>query len=194
MKNLMSSSITFALVFFLVSLNPTSSLPSKRESYVQNACSVTRYQDLCAKTLSPFAPVAKNSPSKWARAGVSVAITDNKDVLRHLLKTRLSTIGKRDRIALSDCRELLQDSLDSLHKSLAVLRTLRASEFQQQMSDLATWLSTSLTDKDTCLDGFEKTSTRSSSTVRMIRKRVTTSLYLSSNSLALLNKLAANGL
>jgi hypothetical protein len=28
----------------------------------------------------------------------------------------------------------------------------------------------------------------------MIRKRVTTSMYLSSNSLALLNKLAANGL
>ncbi|XP_010512677.1 PREDICTED: 21 kDa protein-like [Camelina sativa] len=189
----MSSSIAFALVFFLLSLNPTSSLPSKRNSYVQNACSVTHYRDLCAKTLSPFASVAKNSPSKWARAGVSVAITDNKDVLRYLLKTRLSTVGKRDRVALSDCRELLQDSLDSLHKSLAVLRTLKASEFQQQMSDLATWLSTSLTDKDTCIDGFEKTSSKSS-TVRMIRRRVTTSLYISSNSLALLNKLAANGL
>ncbi|KAL1197849.1 Pectinesterase inhibitor 6 [Cardamine amara subsp. amara] len=189
----MSSSITFALLFCLLSLNPTSSSPTNRNNYVQNACSVTHYQDLCVKTLSPFSSVAKNSPSIWARAGVSVAITDNKDVLRYLLKTRLSTIGKRDRVALSDCRELLQDSLDSLHKSLAVLRRLRASEFQQQMSDLATWLSTSLTDKDTCLDGFEKTSTRSL-TVRMIRKRVTTSLYVSSNSLALLNKLAANGL
>ncbi|ESQ43791.1 hypothetical protein EUTSA_v10006253mg [Eutrema salsugineum] len=189
----MSSSITFSLVFFLLSLNLTFSLPSKRNSYVQNACSVTRYQDLCVQTLRQFSSVAKNSPSKWARAGVSVAISDNKDVLRYLLKTRRSAFGKRDRVALSDCRELLQDSLDNLHKSLAVLRKLRASEFQQQMSDLGTWLSTALTDKDTCLDGFEKTSTKSSSTVRMVQDRVTTSLYLSSNSLALLNKLAADG-
>ncbi|CAH8326427.1 unnamed protein product [Eruca vesicaria subsp. sativa] len=189
----MSSSITVSLLFFLLSLTSTSSLQSKRNSYVQNACSVTRYQDLCVQSLSPFSSVAKNSPSKWARAGVSVAISDNKDVLRSLLKMRRSAFGKRDRVALSDCRELLQDSLDNLHKSLAVLRTLRASEFQEQMSDLATWLSTSLTDKDTCLDGFEKTSMKSAR-VRMIRRRVTTSMYLSSISLALLNKLAADGL
>lgn len=188
------SSFSFALLFFFfISLNPTPSFASKRNSYVQNACSVTHYQDLCVKTLSPFSSVAKNSPSKWARAGVSVAISDNKDVLRYLLRTRRSAFGKRDRVALSDCRELLQDSLDNLHKSLAVLRTLRASEFQDQMSDLATWLSSALTDKDTCLDGFEKTSTKSS-TVRMLRERVTVSLYFSSNSLALLNKLKANGL
>uniref|UniRef100_A0A1J3JT10 21 kDa protein n=1 Tax=Noccaea caerulescens TaxID=107243 RepID=A0A1J3JT10_NOCCA len=189
----MTSFITFALLFFLLSLNLTSSSPSKPNSYVQNACSVTHYQDLCVQTLSPFSSVAKNSPSKWARAGVSVAISDNKDLLRYLLKTRRSTFGKRDRVALSDCRELLQDSLDNLHKSLAVLRSLRASEFQRQMSDLATWLSTALTDKDTCLDGFEKTSTKSSA-VRKLQERVTTSMYLSSNSLALLNKLVANGL
>ncbi|VVB06662.1 unnamed protein product [Arabis nemorensis] len=190
----MTSSISFALLLFLLSLNPTPLFASNRNNYVQNACSATHYQNLCLKTLSPFSSVAKNSPSKWARAGVSVAISDNKDILRYLLITRRSALGKRDRVALSDCRELLQDSLDNLHKSLAVLRTLRASEFQQQMSDLATWLSSALTDKDTCLDGFEKTSTTKSSTVRMIRERVTRSMYLSSNSLALLNKLMANGL
>ncbi|KFK35462.1 hypothetical protein AALP_AA5G287100 [Arabis alpina] len=190
----MSSFISFALLFFFLSLTPTSSSPSNRNNYVQNACSVTHYQDLCVQTLSPFSSVAKNSPSKWARASVSVAISDNKDVLRYLLKTRRSSFGKRDRVALSDCRELLQDSLDNLYKSLAVLRTLRASEFQVQMSDLATWLSSALTDKDTCLDGFENTSSAKSSAVRMLRERVMRSMYLSSNSLALLNKLMANGL
>ncbi|CAN8280502.1 unnamed protein product [Cochlearia groenlandica] len=182
-----------ALLFFLLTLNLSSSLQSKRDSYVENACSVTHYKDLCVQTLSPFSSVAKNSPSKWARASVSVAISDNKNLLRYLLKTRRLAFEKRDSVALSDCRELLQDSLDNLHKSLAVLRCLRASEFQRQMSDLATWLSTALTDKDTCLDGFEKSSTKSS-TVRMIRERVITSMYLSSNSLALLNKLQADGL
>ncbi|KAJ0246403.1 PMEI domain-containing protein [Hirschfeldia incana] len=189
----MSSSITFSFLLCLLSLTSTSSLQSKRNSYVQNACSVTHYTDLCVQTLAPFSSVAKNSPSKWARAGVSVAISDNKDVLRSLLKMRRSGFGRRDRVALSDCRELLQDSLDNLHKSLAVLRTLRASEFQEQMSDLATWLSTALTDKDTCLDGFEKASMKSAM-VRMIRRKVTTSMYMSTISLALLNKLAADGL
>ncbi|KAG2260910.1 hypothetical protein Bca52824_080204 [Brassica carinata] len=96
----MSSSITVSLLFFLLSVCSASSLASKRNSYVQNACSVTHYQALCVQTLAPFSSVAKNSPSKWARAGVSVAISDNKDVLRSLLKMRRSAFGKRDRVAV----------------------------------------------------------------------------------------------
>ncbi|CAF1874647.1 unnamed protein product [Brassica oleracea var. botrytis] len=203
----MNSFITFALLSLLLALNSNPSYASGRNHtddtnacrvtrysrYIKNACSVTQNQQLCFRTLWPFAIVAKNNSSKWARASVAVTITDTKQILRLLLKTRSSAVGKRERVALSDCRELFVDSLGNLYKSLAVLRKLDADEFQQQMSDLATWLSSALTDEDTCLDGFEETSIRSS-TVRMIRRRATRCMQLCSNALALLNKLAYDGL
>ncbi|ESQ39417.1 hypothetical protein EUTSA_v10001636mg [Eutrema salsugineum] len=204
----MNSSTTFTLLSLLLVaiLNPNPSLAASRRNhtdecsvtrhsrYVKNACSVTRYKNLCVRTLWPFAVVAKNNSSKWARAGVAVTITDTKQMLRLLGKTRRSEVGKRERIALSDCRELFVDSLDNLYKSLAVLRKLDADEFQRQMSDLATWLSAALTDEDTCLDGFEYQEEEESSTVRMIRRRATKCMQLCSNALALLNKLAYDGL
>ncbi|KAF8089715.1 hypothetical protein N665_0498s0017 [Sinapis alba] len=203
----MESFVTFTLFSFLLAVNPNPALASGRNHtddanacrmttrysrYVKNACSVTQNQQLCFRTLWPFAIVAKNNSSKWARAGVAVTITDTKQILRLLLKMRSSAVGKRERVALSDCRELFVDSLDNLYKSLAVLRKPDADEFQQQMSDLATWLSSALTDEDTCLDGFEETSIRSS-TVRMFRRRATRCMQLCSNALALLNKLAYDG-
>ncbi|CAF2304849.1 hypothetical protein BRARA_D02862 [Brassica rapa] len=203
----MNSFITFALLSLLLALNSNPSYASGRNHtddtnacrvtrysrYIKNACSVTQNQQLCFRTLWPFAIVAKNNSSKWARASVAVTITDTKQILRLLLKTRSSAVGKRERVALSDCRELFVDSLGNLYKSLALLRKLDADEFQQQMSDLATWLSSALTDEDTCLDGFEETSIRSS-TVRMIRRRATRCMQLCSNALAILSKLAYDGL
>ncbi|CAH8320710.1 unnamed protein product [Eruca vesicaria subsp. sativa] len=200
----MNSYITFILLSLLLlpplasSRNYTddtnaSSVP-RYSRYVKDACNVTRYQQLCLRTLWPFTIVAKDNSSKWARAGVAVTITDTKRILRLLLKTRNSpAVGKRERVALSDCRELYVDSLDNLYKSLSVLRTLDADEFQQQMSDLATWLSAALTDQDTCLDGFEETMSKSW-TVRMIKRKATRCMHLCSNALALTNKLAYDGL
>lgn len=204
--------ITFtllSLLLLLLALSPNQSLASSSSNYtddtnassvprysryVKDACNVTRYQQLCLRTLWPFTIVAKNNSSKWARAGVAVTITDTKRILRLLLKARNSSaVGKRERIALSDCRELFVDSLDNLYKSLSVLRNLDADEFQQQMSDLATWLSAALTDEDTCLDGFEETMSKSL-TVRMIKRKATRSMHLCSNALALTNKLAYDGL
>ncbi|EOA27905.1 hypothetical protein CARUB_v10024078mg [Capsella rubella] len=200
-----SSSITLTLlllcIVLAVSPNPSLALSSSNKTeetvtrystYVRNACSVTQYQRLCVRKLWPFAIVARNKTSKWTRASVAVTITDTKRILRVLLRTRGSAVEERERIALSDCRELFVDSLDNLYKSLAVLRTLNADEFQRQMSDLATWLSAALTDEDTCLDGFEETSSRSR-TVRMVRRKATKCMQLCSNALALLNKLSSDG-
>ncbi|XP_010519346.1 PREDICTED: 21 kDa protein-like [Tarenaya hassleriana] len=188
----MSSLITITILFSLLIVQPNPSLASKRNrSYVRNACSATLYKELCVRSLTPFSALAKNSPSKWARAGVAVTITDTKHALRRIVETRRSAVvGKRDGLALSDCRELFQDALDELHRSLGVLRTLNSTASQTQISDMTTWVSTALTDQDTCLDGFEGSS---SSTAKIIRRRVTIAMYFTSNALALVNKLAAAG-
>lgn len=163
------------------------------DNYVRDACSVTRYQDLCVHTLASFSNTAKRSPSKWARAGVSVTIGEVKSVAQNLteLKELRLLRGGRNIAALSDCIECFQDAVDELHKSLSVLRKLSKSTFDTQMGDLNTWISAALTDEDTCLDGFEG---HKGKHVKSLQNWVLNASYITSNALALVTKLATTGL
>lgn len=166
------------------------------DNYVRNACSVTRYRNLCIRSLAPFSAAAKDSPSFWARAGVAVTLTDAKAVARYLIllnRTRGGGGGSRYyRVALSDCMELFENAIDELHLSLGVLRSLTRRAFGTQMGNLNTWLSAALTNAETCMEGFESQKRRRG--VRLIRGRVSRTSYIASNALALVNKLAASGL
>ncbi|KAE8657660.1 gamma-tubulin complex component 4-like protein [Hibiscus syriacus] len=161
-------------------------------NYVQEACSVTTYRALCISTLAPFSSSAKISPSRWARAGVSVTIGETKKVTQYLLKVKKRReMRGRYRLTLSDCIECFRDAIDQLHCSLGVLRNLSARHFYEQMGDVATWLSATLTDQDTCLDGFENPRGKQA---KMVQYKVLRSSYFTSNALALVNKLATSGL
>ncbi|XP_057549182.1 pectinesterase inhibitor 6 [Amaranthus tricolor] len=165
------------------------------ENYVEEACKVTRYQDLCIKSLASYSNKAKKSPHKWARVGVSVTISEVKYVSKYLYKVKIRNHvkGKKVRTALSDCVECIQDTLDNLYKSLSVLRRLSFGEFNDQVGDVLTWLSAALTDEDTCLNGFDGAKIRNKSIVKVCNKVQNVS-YITSNALALVNKLASAGL
>ncbi|XP_030543273.1 pectinesterase inhibitor 6 [Rhodamnia argentea] len=161
-------------------------------SYVQEACSVTRYRDLCVRSLASFSSSAKRSPSKWARAGVSVTLSEVKEAARYLVKVKTSgSMRGRNGAALSDCMECFQDAVDNLHMSLGLLRKLTGNDFDTQMSNLLTWMSAALTDQDTCLDGFD--GQKGGQAVKKVQDRVRRVTYFTSNALALANKLASAG-
>ncbi|KAL3531468.1 hypothetical protein ACH5RR_010790 [Cinchona calisaya] len=163
-------------------------------TYVEDACSVTRYHEICVHSLASFSNTAKRDPSKWARAGVSVTITQAKLVSQYLanLQSRNTTRG-RNRVALSDCIELFQDTLDFLHGSLDVLRNFTGQDFNSQMEDVISWLSSALTDEDTCLEGFGGHAGWKMKRNHLLQNEVLNSTYMTSNALALVNKLATSG-
>ena len=97
----------------------------------------------------------------------------------------------RNKVALSDCIECFGNAIDELHKSLGVLRTLTKTTFDSEMADLKTWLSAALTDGYTCLDGFEG---QKGKQVKLLQKTVSKVTHITSNALALVNKLATTGL
>ncbi|KAL2535534.1 Plant invertase/pectin methylesterase inhibitor superfamily protein [Forsythia ovata] len=96
----------------------------------------------------------------------------------------------RNKVALLDCVECFQNTLDNLHKSLGVLRKLSFRDFNSQMEDVTTWLSAALTDEDTCSDGFNG---QEGKVVEILLNRVSNVTYMTSNALALVNKLATTG-
>ncbi|XWS31731.1 hypothetical protein CRYUN_Cryun23aG0100900 [Craigia yunnanensis] len=182
--------LTFLLLIWL--LKSGQSAPNAASNYVQDACSVTRYRALCINSLASFSSTAKTSPSKWARAGISVTIGETKNVAQYLMKVKnYREMRGRYKIPLSDCIECLRNAMDQLHGSLGVLRKLSARNFYTQMGDVTTWLSAALTDQDTCLDGFENPRGKQA---KMLRNRVLRSSYFTSNALALVSKLATSGL
>ncbi|KAM7255021.1 hypothetical protein ACFE04_020262 [Oxalis oulophora] len=161
-------------------------------NYVQDACNVTRYRDLCIHSLASFSHTAKTSPSKWARAGVSVTIGEVKGVSQYLVSLKNNNIWRgRTRLAFSDCIEFFQSALDELHSSLDILRMLSASDFYTQMSDITTYTSAALADEDTCLDGLRE---ENGERAQLLQNCVLNATYFTSNALALINKLAETGL
>ncbi|KAA8549159.1 hypothetical protein F0562_000843 [Nyssa sinensis] len=146
--------LIFVLLAWVTHLRPAAA--GNGDSYVRDACSVTQHRDICIHSLASFSNTAKQSPSKWARAGVSVTISEAKMVAQHLIKLKQGrSMRGRNGVALSDCIECFQDTIDNLHRSLGVLRKLNGQAFNTQMGDVTTWLSAALTDEDTCLDGFD---------------------------------------
>ncbi|MBA0823780.1 hypothetical protein Goarm_020486, partial [Gossypium armourianum] len=55
---------------------------------------------------------------------------------------------------MADCIELVDNSIDELQKSIGEFVRIKRSNFVLIMSNLQTSVSTDLTDKDTCVDGF----------------------------------------
>ncbi|XP_054802090.1 pectinesterase inhibitor 6-like [Prosopis cineraria] len=194
-KMIRISCLVFLLLVFLCPSFLTNTghlVAAKGNDYVRDACSVTRYPDLCIHSLASFSSTARRSPSRWARAGVSVTISEVKNVQSRLAKLkRYRRLRGRNRDALLDCIESFADALDELHRSLGVLRRLSRSTFGNQMDDLNTWISAALTDEDTCLDGFEGQKERQ---IKLLQDQVLNVSYITSNALALVNKLATTGL
>ncbi|XVE73330.1 hypothetical protein DITRI_Ditri11bG0109000 [Diplodiscus trichospermus] len=184
--------LTFLLLVCLLKSGRSAPNAPRPSNYVQDACIVTRYRSLCINSLASFSSTAKTSPSKWARAGVSVGIGETKNIAQYLMKVKnYREMTGRYKIPLSDCIECFQNAIDQLHGSLGALRKLNARNFYTQMGDVTTWLSAALTDQDTCLDGFQNPRGKQA---KMLRNRVLRSSYFTSNALALVNKLATSGL
>lgn len=138
MERLIMNSLFTPLLFFWLGVAAHVAL-RQGNGYLQDACSVTQYHDFCVHSLASFSRTAGRSPSRWARAGVSVTISEAKGIAQYMrgMNNSGSVRGKQG-MALLDCIECFQEGLDNLHQSLGVLRELSAEEFDTQMNDVIT--------------------------------------------------------
>jgi pectinesterase inhibitor-like protein len=93
--------------------------------------------------------------------------------------------------AMKDCVEVLSDSVDELRRSIDEMSRLSTSNFELTMSDVQTWVSAALTDQSTCTDGFQEANANGEIKT-VVRGRIVQVAQLTSNALALLNKLATS--
>ncbi|KAK4432759.1 Pectinesterase 3 [Sesamum alatum] len=128
---------------------------------VKSTCAATLYPELCVSTINAAATAA------------SAAIKSSKDVLITALNYTIYTVERnyftvkkiersrkslttREKGALHDCLEMIDDTLDELRRSAAELKDYGFKNYSLagHKENLLTLLSAAQTNQESCLDGF----------------------------------------
>lgn len=151
-------------------------------------CDGTLYPELCASTLATLSKT--NVPISDAICHVikrtTSAVRNSHSNCSSYL-TRLPQLDQRNKLALQDCLELLDQTLDELSSAFSGMNNVSSSA--DSISTVQTVLSGALTNQYTCLDGFAYAPKAGARVRPYIKGRFFHVAHLISNSLAMVKKL-----
>lgn len=86
--------------------------------------------------------------------------------------------------AIRDCRDQVEDALSRLNDSVSATELGPGEEAltEAKVKDIQTWISSAVTDQETCLDGLEE---MGSAVFDQVKKKMKRSMEFTSNSLAI---------
>lgn len=196
------SLLFFALTVLLLisNINPTlagTSTTAKSNSlkiyknFIKTSCNSTLYPALCYKYLSSYASSIKTDSVKLCNTALTVNLkAANKTSALVTSMAKKGGLRPSEKAVIEDCNEEIDDCVDELRKASNVLDNLRdALNKEDQMADIKTWVSAAMTDEDTCMDEFEENNVRES-VKNKIKKSIVDLRQITSNSLALINRLS----
>lgn len=179
-------------LFLLLSCSAAASKHGHDEPHdlVRSSCAHASYPTVCLRTLSSYRGSAE-TPRDLAQAAVKVSLSRASKVSAYMSQVSSNVSGgkstnKRERLALSDCVEQISDSVVDLSNTLNELKHLKGDTFSWQMSNAETWVSSALTNEDTCLDGFEGVDSNVKSDVK---RKISNVARITSNALYMLTRL-----
>ncbi|KAK4763092.1 hypothetical protein SAY86_008860 [Trapa natans] len=127
---------------------------------IQSACSSTFYPDLCfsavAFSTEAAGRISSNKDVIEASLNLTIAaVQHNFFAVKKLIADQGGSFTKREKTALHDCLETIDETLDELHEAVEDLHLYpKKKSLQQHADDLKTLLSSAITNQETCLDGF----------------------------------------
>lgn len=154
---------------------------------IKSICQPTDYKKTCEEQLQAEAGNTTDikelvqAAFKAAKKFASHA-AENSTTLRDLEK------DPRSKKALGVCRQLMTYSMNELEKSFVSIEKLDVSKFKKVLGDIKIWLSATIANQETCLDGFKNTTTTAG---EKMQKVLNISMQLSRNGLAIAAELAA---
>ncbi|XP_061373629.1 pectinesterase-like [Gastrolobium bilobum] len=121
---------------------------------VKAMCQDTDDQKLCIDTLSP---INASDPTEYVK---TVVQTSMDSVIKAFNMSDRLTLenGKKDpsiKMALEDCKDLLQFAIDELEASSIVVRDSNVNNVNEHAADIKNWLGAVIAYQQSCLDGFD---------------------------------------
>ncbi|KAI3789881.1 hypothetical protein L2E82_02686 [Cichorium intybus] len=142
-------SVFASILLIMVGVN------SETSNFVKSSCSVTLHPDLCYSTLSGISEKV-NTPKDL----IGLAVNKTKEIVQRnyftIKKLTFRTnLTEREKIALHDCLEMVADTLQELNQVTVFLDTYPTKKgIRRHVDDIMTLMSTTLTNQETCIDGF----------------------------------------
>ncbi|KAI3505194.1 hypothetical protein L1887_27158 [Cichorium endivia] len=188
--------IAASLQLFLIALQYTTSdaaADPTAVNYVTTSCRTTRYPSLCVRCLSRYATSIQGNDQKLAKAAISVSLNNANSTAGYISKLATSAALKPSVYqAVKDCVNNMNNCVTSLYQSAQELQKMaqsRGQNFEWHMSNAETWVSSALTNQNTCARGFSDGSIDGPVKDAVIR-RMNYVAQLTSNALALVNRFA----
>ncbi|KAF8394600.1 hypothetical protein HHK36_020814 [Tetracentron sinense] len=150
-------------------------------------CQPTDYKEACIDSLSSTAGNTTN-PKDLIKVAFKVAMNHINDAVNHSAVLIELEKDPRASQALNNCHELMDYAIDDLQNSFERLGGFDISKFDDLLGDLKIWLSAAITYQETCLDGFENTTSNAGESMR---KALKTAGELTSNSLAIVTDISS---
>ncbi|XP_038897967.1 pectinesterase-like [Benincasa hispida] len=181
-----------AAVGIVAGVTTKSKNSGKSHAIVKSTCSSTLYPDLCFSTISKSEGAMEKVGNQKDVIELSINITV-KAVEENYFKVKklcgLKNISHREKIALHDCLETIDETLDELHKAIVDLHEYpNKKSLNQHADDLKTLLSSAITNQGTCLDGFSHDRGRQKPAGKAKRGQVEVE-HMCSNALAMIKNM-----
>ncbi|KAF5739885.1 putative Pectinesterase precursor [Tripterygium wilfordii] len=154
---------------------------------VKAICQPTDYKEQCVRSLNANAGNTTD-PKELVKVAFEVAMKHINDAAKK--STLLQDLEKdhRTRLALNDCKELMNESIAELKHSFETIGDFDMTKLDDIMANLKVWLSASITYQETCLDGFQNTTGEAGNKMKAALK---TAMQLSSNGLAIVTEMSS---
>lgn len=168
----------------------SSSSPSSAQS-IKAVCSQTLYPESCYSSISDLNKSNTTDPEDLLKLSLQVVFNSLSNLSSSFPDSLIkSTTNETLKRALNVCGTVLDDAIDYLRDSISTME-LKSEDDKllslTKIEDLKTWLSTALTNQDTCLDALEEINSTLLSDVKSLMQNST---QYSSNSLAIVSKIS----
>ncbi|KAI3968499.1 hypothetical protein MKX01_007809 [Papaver californicum] len=133
---------------------------------VESICKLTKYEQVCIETLNKAKPGQGNDPKELLKIGFQSNLEQLHGSLHFSGGLLRSEREPRAKLALQSCQELMDYAIDGINRCFDHIGPIDISKTGEAISDLQVWLSAALTYQDTCLDGFESSTSKSGESMK----------------------------
>lgn len=149
--------VAIGVVVVVNKKDTTDPVVAAQQKSVKSMCEGTEDPKLCHDTLSTVKPTNSSDPNAYIAAVVEATA---KSVIQAMNMSDRLTVdhGGKDpgmKMALDDCKDLMQFAMDSLESATNLVRDNNIQAVHDQTPDFRNWLSAVMSYQQSCMEGFD---------------------------------------